>query len=69
MVSPDGRRIADASGYSMVVVTVAGGTYNTITPYPQYVDSFDWSPDSEQVVYEREGDSSNHVGTEQNSGP
>jgi Tol biopolymer transport system component len=53
--SPDGRRIADASGYSMVVATVSDGTYNTITPPPQYVDSFDWSPDSEQVVYEREG--------------
>lgn len=54
--SPDGRRIADISGYSMVVATLADGTYSTISPPNQYVDSFGWSPDSEQLVYERQGE-------------
>jgi Tol biopolymer transport system component len=52
--SPDGSRIADASGYSLLVATVANGTLKTVSGPNRSVASFAWSPDSEQLVYERD---------------
>ncbi|MEK6275318.1 MAG: hypothetical protein AABM30_08265 [Actinomycetota bacterium] len=52
--SPDGTRIADASGYSLLVAKVADGTLKTVSGPNRSVASFAWSPDSEQLVYERD---------------
>jgi len=53
--SPDGTRVADSSGSSLVVESVSDGRLDTVGPYPFFGESFDWSPDSEQLVYDADG--------------
>lgn len=52
--SPDGRRLADSSS-TLLVESISEGRVDTVAPYPFFGDSFDWSPDSEQLVYDAEG--------------